>query len=342
MRRRGVTVILGALITALLAAGVMVAPLPYVVLKPGPTVNTLGSDNGTEVIQVKKGETSTSAGQLRLTTVNVQSKVELVWAIEGWLSGEDAVVPKELIYPPNQTVKQVQEQNAQEWKASQTSAETVALRELGYPVLTFVDKITSGGAAEGKLAVGDVITAIDGTKIERPEQISELVRAKPVGTTLTVSYERDGKDATAQIATKAAADDDTPRLGIEIDTKQPNPFDIEIDLEKIGGPSAGLMFSLGIIDKLKPEDLTGGKIIAGTGTIDDNGNVGPIGGIPQKLVGADKAGAELFLVPKDNCAEALRNAVPGLPMAEVATVDDALAALATFTSGGTPKPCSAS
>ncbi|BAL92545.1 hypothetical protein AMIS_73250 [Actinoplanes missouriensis 431] len=342
MRRRGVTVILGALITALLAAGVMVAPLPYVVLKPGPTVDTLGSDNGTEVIQVKKGETSTSAGQLRLTTVNVQSKVELVWAIEGWLSGEDAVVPKELIYPPNQTVKQVQEQNAQEWKASQTSAETVALRELGYPVLTFVDKITAGGAAEGRLAAGDVIIAIDGTKIERPEQISELVRAKPVGTTLTVRYERDGKDATVRIATKAAADDDTPRLGIEIGTKQPNPFDIEIDLEKIGGPSAGLMFSLGIIDKLKPEDLTGGKIIAGTGTIDDNGNVGPIGGIPQKLVGAEKAGAELFLVPKDNCAEALRNVVPGLPMAEVATVDDALAALATFTSGGTPKPCSAS
>src|SRR5687767_7602750 len=112
MRRRGVTVILGALITALLAAGVMVAPLPYVVLKPGPTVNTLGSDNGTEVIQIKKGDTSTSAGQLRLTTVNVQSQVELVWAIRGWLSGEDAVVPRELIYPPDQSEKQVQEQNA--------------------------------------------------------------------------------------------------------------------------------------------------------------------------------------------------------------------------------------
>jgi PDZ domain-containing protein len=99
------------------------------------------------------------------------------------------------------------------------------------------------------------------------------------------------------------------------------------------------MFTLGIIDKLRPADLTGGKIIAGTGTIDDDGNVGPIGGIPQKLVGAKNAGAKLFLVPKDNCAEALNNAVPGLPMAEVATVGDALTALQTFTSGGTPKPC---
>ncbi|WP_433827185.1 YlbL family protein [Actinoplanes sp. CA-015351] len=342
MRRRGVTVILGALITALLAAGVMVAPLPYVVLKPGPTVNTLGSDNGTEVIQVKKGETSTSKGQLRLTTVNVQSKVELVWAIQGWLSGEDAVVPRELIYPPDQSEKQVQEQNAQEWKQSQTSAETVALRELGYPVLTSVRKVTTGGAAEGKLAAGDVITSVGGTTIEDPSQVTELVRAKPAGTALAVGYQRDGKAGTAQITTKTADGDDTPRLGIEIETTQPNPFDIEIDLDKIGGPSAGLMFSLGIIDKLKPEDLTGGKVIAGTGTIDDNGNVGPIGGIPQKLVGAKDAGAELFLVPKDNCAEALRNAVTGLPMAEVATVDDALTALATFTSGGTPKPCTAS
>ncbi|MEU4426109.1 PDZ domain-containing protein [Actinoplanes sp. NPDC024001] len=341
MRRRGVTVILGALITALLAAGVMVAPLPYVVLKPGPTVNTLGSDNGTEVIQIKKGDTSTSKGQLRLTTVNVQSQVELVWAIRGWLSGEEAVVPRELIYPPDQSEKQVQEQNAQEWKQSQTSAETVALRELGYPVLTYVFEVTPGGAADGALRAEDVITAIDGTAITRPAQVTELVRAKPAGSTLTVAYERGGKAGSARITTKAASDDDTPRLGIEIRTKQPNPFDIEIDLDKIGGPSAGLMFSLGIIDKLKPEDLTGGKIIAGTGTIDDDGNVGAIGGIPQKLVGAKEAGAQLFLVPKDNCAEALRNAVPGLPMAEVATVDDALTALETFTAGGTPKPCSA-
>ena len=122
MRRRGVTVILGALITALLAVGVMAAPLPYVVLKPGPTVNTLGSDNGAEVIQVTEGKTTTSAGQLRLTTVNVQSQVELVWAISSWFSSSDAVVPRELIYPPDRTEKQVEQQNAEEWTESQNSA----------------------------------------------------------------------------------------------------------------------------------------------------------------------------------------------------------------------------
>jgi PDZ domain-containing protein len=342
MRRRGVTVILGALITALLAAGVMVAPMPYVVLKPGPTVDTLGSQNGTEVIQVTKGETSKSSGQLRLTTVNVQSQVELVWAVRGWLSDSDAVVPRELIYPPDQSEQQVQEQNAQEWRQSQTSAETVALRELGYPVLTYVRKITTGGAAEGSLQADDVIVAIDGTPIAAPSQVTELVQAKPAGSELTVAYQRAGQAGTARITSRPDQKDGSARIGVEIATKQPHPFEIEIDLDKIGGPSAGLMFSLGIIDKLRPEDLTGGKIVAGTGTIDDNGKVGAIGGIPQKLVGAQKAGAALFLVPKDNCAEALRNARPGLPMAEVATVDDALTALKTFTSGGTPKPCTAS
>ena len=341
MRRRGVTVILGALITALLAVGVMAAPLPYVVLKPGPTVNTLGSDNGAEVIQVTNAKTSTSAGQLRLTTVNVQSQVELVWAISSWFSSKDAVVPRELIYPPNQTEKQVEQQNAQEWTESQVSAVTVALTKLGYPVQTYVKKVTAGGAATGILKVGDVLTAVDGAKVTSPAKLTQLVRAKPVGTALTLDYTRDGKAASAQVTTKAGTTDATPHLGIEIATKQPHPFTVKIDLDKIGGPSAGLMFTLGILDKLQPADLTGGKIIAGTGTIDDDGDVGPIGGIPQKLVGAKNAGAQIFLVPKDNCAEALQNAVPGLPMAEVATVDDALTALKTFTGGGTPKPCSA-
>ena len=342
MRRRGVTVILGALLTALLAVGVMAAPLPYVVLKPGPTVNTLGSSDGTEVIQVTDAKTTQSAGQLRLTTVNVQSQVELVWAISSWFSKKDAVVPRALIYPPGQTEKQVEQQNAQEWTESQDSAVTVALTKLGYPVQTYDKAVTAGGAAVGRLQPGDVLTSVDDARVTSPTTLTDAVRAKPAGTTFTVGFNRGSQAMTAKITTKTIGSDKTPRLGIEIDTKQNAPFKVKIDLDKIGGPSAGLMFTLGIMDKLEPDDLTAGKIIAGTGTIDDDGNVGPIGGIPQKLVGAKSAGAQIFLVPKDNCAEALKNAVSGLPMAEVATVDDALTALKTFTSGGTPKPCSAS
>jgi PDZ domain-containing protein len=342
MRRRGVTVILGALITALLAIGVMATPLPYVVLKPGPTVNTLGSDNGKEVIQVTNADTSTSTGQLRLVTVGVQPDVELVWAIRGWFSHQQAVVPKELIYPPNQSEKQVEQQNTQEFQDSQTSAETVALRELGYPVQTFVTAVTAGGSSVGILQKGDILTSVDGSPVISSQKLTELIQAKKAGSVLTIGYTRAGKAGTAKITTKAAKGSDTPRIGVEIDQKQPHPFTVKIDLDQIGGPSAGLMFTLGIIDKLRPADLTGGKIIAGTGTIDDDGNVGAIGGIPQKLVGAKDAGAQIFLVPADNCAEALQNAVKGLPMAKVATVDDALKAVATFTAGGTPTPCTAS
>jgi PDZ domain-containing protein len=208
-------------------------------------------------------------------------------------------------------------------------------------VQTVVSEVTPNSPATGKLLKNDQITTVDGTAVTSPEKLTELVQAKPVGTELTVGYKRAAKDGTVKVTTEAN-ENGTPRVGVQIESKQPHPFEVKIDLGEIGGPSAGLMFTLGIIDKLKPEDLTGGKIIAGTGTITDEGEVGPIGGIPQKLVGAKKAGAQIFLVPIGNCAEALRNAVPGLPMAEVATVDDALTALSTLTSGGTPKPCSAS
>ncbi|GAA3757739.1 PDZ domain-containing protein [Plantactinospora mayteni] len=338
MRRRGVTVLLGAVITALLSIGVLAAPIPYVVLGPGPTVDTLGRQNDKEVIQVSGRETSTSGGQLRLTTVGVQPDVKLLSAIAGWLSSDEAVVPYELIYPPGQTQEQVEERNAEDFAASQTSAETAALRELGYPVQVVVKTVTPGAPSEGILKVGDVITSVDDKPVVVASTLTDLIRARPAGSSLKIGYTRDGKPATATIVS-AAADNNPPRIGVEIEQQQPHPFELKIDLGDIGGPSAGLMFALGIVDKLRSEDLTGGRIIAGTGTINDLGEVGPIGGIPQKLVGAKHAGAKYFLVPADNCEEAVRNAQSGLPMARVGTLDEALSALETIRAGGQPPKC---
>ncbi|MFY1690025.1 PDZ domain-containing protein [Plantactinospora sp. WMMB782] len=338
MRRRGVTVLLGALLTALLSIGVLAAPIPYVVLGPGPTVDTLGRQDDKEVIQVSGRETSTSAGQLRLTTVGVQPDVKLLSAIAGWISSDEAVVPYELIYPPGQTQQQVEERNAEDFAASQTSAETAALRELGYPVQVVVKTVAAGGPSEGVLKVGDVITSVDDKPVEVAASLTGAIRARPAGSELKIGYTRDGTPADATIVS-AAAGNDPPRIGVEIEQRQPHPFELKIDLGDIGGPSAGLMFALGIVDKVRSEDLTGGKIIAGTGTIDDLGQVGPIGGIPQKLVGAKNAGAKYFLVPADNCEEAVRNAQPGLPMARVGTLDEALTALDAIRAGGTPAKC---
>lgn len=340
MQRRGVTVILGAILVTLLAWGISAAPVPYVLLGPGPTVDTLGTDEGHQVIEVTGKDTSTSAGQLRLVTVSVRSDLDLLDALRGWFTDSTAVVPRELIYPPDKTVEQVEQENAQQFQASQTSAETAALRELGFPVQVTIGTIVANSPASAALKVGDVITSVDGQPVTSAQKLSELIRAKPTGTALEIGYTRGGKPATASIKS-AAAEDGQPRIGVAVEQKQPHPFTLEIDLDEIGGPSAGLMFALGIIDKLEPADLTGGMILAGTGTIDDEGRVGPIGGVPQKLVAAKAAKATAFLTPADNCAEAAANAVPGLKLVKVGTLDEALAALEALRAGREPALCPA-
>jgi PDZ domain-containing protein len=311
--------------------------VPYVELGPGPTVDTLGTSDGHQVIAVDGAQTAKSAGQVWMVTVSVTSDLTLAEAIKGWIAGDEAVVPRELVYPPDRTQQQVDQQNAQEFKDSQTSAETAALRKLGYPVQVAVTDVQARSPADGLLRSGDVVTSVDGTPVTSSAKLTELIRAKPAGTARTVGYTRDGDNATTTVTPRA--DDGTPGIGVTVEQKQPHPFHLTIDLDRIGGPSAGLMFTLGIIDKLQPGDLTGGLVIAGTGTIDDDGNVGPIGGIPQKLIAAKRDGARAFLTPAANCAEATANAQPGLPLVKVATLDDALAALQALRDHRQPARC---
>jgi Lon-like protease len=375
MRRRGLTVVLGAVLTLLLGLWIGQADVPYVTLSPGPTVDTLSAvdrDGDTckvttpppapeptvtqpgsasaspsprpepdcqDVIQITGTDLSpTGKGQLRMVTVSVISNVNLLDAVKGWISGEDAVVPRKLIYPEDKTEQEVEQENKQEFENSQTSAETAALKYLGYPVRVTVTQVTPDSAAVGKLQEGDIIDSVDGTQVTSTAKLLELVQAKPAGSTLRIGYTRGEQKATVDIVTKAATDG-TPRVGVNIKTVQPHPFDLRIKLDKIGGPSAGMMFALGIIDKLKPEDLTHGKIIAGTGTIDDEGNVGQIGGITQKLYGARAAGTTYFLVPADNCAEAKTNVPSGLTLVKVSTLQEATAALEAIGSGGPLPSC---
>jgi PDZ domain-containing protein len=311
--------------------------VPYVELGPGPTWDTLGRDNGKEIITVNGAPTSNSAGQLRMTTVGVLDDISLWQALRGWVSGDDSVVPREVVYPPDKTTDQVNQQNAEDFQQSQNSATTAALRELGYPVTVSVDQVSAGGAAAGHLRAGDVITSVDGTAVTSATMLTDLVKAKPSGTTLAIGYTRGGVAGTTSIATKD--DNGTPRLGISIKESQPSPITVNISLANVGGPSAGLMFALGIIDKVKPEDLTGGLRIAGTGEIDEEGKVGIIGGIDHKMVAAKRDGATVFLVPAGNCAEALDHLVKGLELVKVNTLDDALGALSTLRAHGTPTAC---
>lgn len=337
MRRRGLTVLIGAVIVAVLAGGVLAAPVPYVVLDAGPTVDTLGERDGTEVIEIAGTGASSSAGELRLTTVGVDPETNLLGAIVSWFDGEEAVVPREQIYPPGQSPEEVQQRNRQQFTRSQDSAEVAALRHLGYPAQVLVAEVLPGSPTDGVLQAGDVITSVDGTSVEAVTELQQLITADPPGTSVTIEYVRDGDSDTVEITTRAAPDDpDTPRIGVAIDYQIDVPFEITIDLERIGGPSAGLMFALGIIDKLEPEDLTGGHVVAGTGSINGDGQVGPIGGIPQKLVAADQVGASTFLVPARNCQEAVANAPDGMVLVRVEDLDDALAGLAALRSDREP------
>jgi PDZ domain-containing protein len=156
---------------------------------------------------------------------------------------------------------------------------------------------------------------------------------------VTVAYRRLGQPGTATVTTAAAPDGKGSRLGVLVLQQPSAPFTVDINVADVGGPSAGLMLTLGILDLVGDTDLTGGAKVAGTGTIDADGKVGPIGGIPLKMVAAHDIGAKLFLVPADNCAEAVAAPQKGLTMARVSSLDDALTALSDLRAGRTPAGC---
>jgi PDZ domain-containing protein len=339
MTRRSSTLLAGVVLLLVLV-GLAFAHIrvQYVALEPGPTYNTLGSSDGKQLITITGAPTTESKGQLRMLTVYEVDGLSAIDVFKGWLNGQVAVVPREVIIPPGQTQQQATQANTDEFRASQNSAITAALRHEGYPVEVVVTDVTAGKPAAGHLMAGDMITTVNGKQVLSSADLLEFVQADPVGTTLTVGYTRDGKPGTADLKTVAGTDG-KPQIGVQVDQKQPSPLKIDFSLDNVGGPSAGLMFSLGIIDKLDPVDLTGGRIIAGTGTIDDDGNVGEIGGIAQKMVSAYDAGARYFLAPASNCAEALQNPVKGLTLVKVSTLDGALSALQDLRAGAKPPLC---
>ncbi|MGW2045482.1 YlbL family protein [Streptomyces sp. NPDC001858] len=355
MPRRTATMLASTLmLIALLCAGVLI-PVPYAEMSPGPTVNTLGDHDGEPVLQISGRKTYATSGNLNMTTVRVTSadyRMNLVEAVYGWLAHDNKVVPHDTLYPDGKTEEQSTQENAEEFSQSQESAKVAALNELDIPVTSsvIVSTVVKGSPAEGKLHAGDVIKAVDGTAVKEPGDVAKLVTKHKAGENVVFTIVPAKEQAAAEKANKTAtktqdvtittaSSDDTGEkraiVGISAGTDHAFPFTIDIKLADVGGPSAGLMFSLGIYDKLTPGSLTGGKFVAGTGTIDDAGKVGPIGGIELKTVGARSQGAQYFLTPADNCAAAAKDTPSGLRLVKVDTIDDALTALKDIRSGDT-------
>jgi Lon-like protease len=288
-------------------------PVPYVTFSPGPTVNVLGGHDGKDFITVAGHQVYRDKGALRLTTIipsGPSDKVSIPAMFSAWVSPKQAVYPRDTLYGKRDTSKSVQQQSAAQMASSQDNAVASALDALHIPFTTKVGvaAVEKDGPADGKLEAGDVIVSVNGADVSGVSEVTGKIRPLPVGSPVDMTVRRGGQ-LQRQHLTTISAPDDSKASAIRVSIQAAGyrfPFKVSLKLDQnIGGPSAGLMFAMGIYDVLTPGSLTGGGVIAGTGEIDGEGKVSPIGGIQQKLVGAQADGARLFLAPAENCAEAL-------------------------------------
>ncbi|MBO2450203.1 PDZ domain-containing protein [Actinomadura barringtoniae] len=343
MSRRAATLTIASVLVLVLFLVGSLMPVPYVALMPGPTSNTLGTnDKGEPLIKISGAgapQTYPDSGHLNFTTVTYRggpgNRIDLFTALRGWLEDDTAIVPEETIFPKNESQQQVDEENTRQMRDSQENAEAAALHELGKQVSTqvVVDQVQKGKPADGKLQPNDEIVAVDGTPVASVAKVTELMAKRKIGDAVELTIKRSGKEQKIKLTTVASPDGKRAVVGVVLADDYKFPFDINISVGDIGGPSAGLMFSLAIVDKLTPDSLTGGKFIAGTGTITPEGKVGPIGGIQQKMIAARRAGATVFLTPKDNCSDAMAARPDGLRLVRADTLHEARQSLESLSAG---------
>jgi PDZ domain-containing protein len=247
-----------------------------------------------------------------------------------WLDPDRAIVARSVLYPDGEDVQVERDRAISQMDSSKLDASAVVLKALeGYPKDhgdgVLVESVVTGCAADGELFPGDRILSIDGTPTDSYRQASRAIEAAPSGSTLTFDLSVDGDPETVDLVREPCGDSAKPLVGVRMINSF--PFDVQISSGEIGGPSAGLMWALGLYDLLTPGDLTGGRTIAGTGQIAPDGTVIPIGGIEEKLTAAADAGATVFLVPEGNMEAARASGGHGLELVPVATFDDALAYL---------------
>ena len=312
MSRRTVSSVLACVLLVALFGVAALLPVPYVTMSPGPTVDVLAERDGEEIVQVDGHEIYETDGRLELTTVSVtgpSQELSLAEAIAAWFDTTRAVYPRDVVYQPEQSEEDVRTESNVQMVSSQDTAIAVALRELGFdpPPVTEVLAVSKGGPAEDKLKARDKILQVNGTKITSATSVSKAVQKSGVGGTAEFVVRRAGDTETFSIETEAAENQpERAIVGVVVGEGYQFPFDVSVNIsEEIGGPSAGLVFSLAVYDTLTPGSLTQGRNVAGTGTIAADGSVGSIGGIQQKIVAAADSGADIFLVPPDNCDSAL-------------------------------------
>lgn len=321
----GLTFIIGFFTLAIL-------PTPYLIERPGPTFDVLGKVEGEDVIKINGQPSYESEGQLDVLTVSIVGRPERTpnWLqiVLAWIDQTQKVVPVEALYPPDRTSEQVRAESSAMMEVSQQDAVAAALQHLGYetPRQIYIAQVSADSPSSGKLVAADFVLGVNGQSLTSIEQLRSIVGDWDETNPIQVEVSRNGVLVTEEVIPNKDAEGNY-RLGILVGYKYDFPVDVELQLGDVGGPSGGMMFALGIIDRMTPGDLTGGLHIGGTGTIQESGVVGPIGGVVQKLHGAKAAGATVFLAPAGNCPEIVGNEPSGLRVVKIEKLADAVSAL---------------
>ena len=326
--RRSLTLSVTGLGAALLVAVLTFLPAQFAIGSPGSTYDTLSSVEGVPLVEIEGAPIFPTTGELRLTTVEVargsSAPFTLGPVIRAWLSPSQYAVPEEEVFGTPEQREEFREQSQQAWISSQEAAAVAALTALGEPVPATLEvaQVDETSHATGKLQVGDILTAAHGMDTVTFADLSAALAEVEPGEEVSVEFVRDGED----LATSFATLDDgagSALMGLWINPHFAMPIDVSVQIDSVGGPSAGLMFSLAIMDLLTEEDELNGALIAGTGTITADGDVGSIGGIIMKMHGAVDDGAKYFLAPERNCHEVVGNVPDGLSVFSVETPEDA-------------------
>jgi PDZ domain-containing protein len=346
--RRGATLVVSGVLLAGLVAVAALLPVPYVLFAPGPLTDVLGEGDDGPIISVEGAETFPTSGSLELTTVGVTpagGRVDLVTAMLAWIDPDRAVVPRDVVYPGDPTTEEARERNAVVFSSSQDLASVAALRELGYDVPVEADQVIvrdvlEGAAAEGTLESGDEIVTVGGEPIETPAEVVDGVTAVEPGETVPMQVLRDGRRLDLDVPTSESQfSEGQAAIGIIVGQAWDLPVDIEIDVPgRIGGSSAGLVFSLAIVDTLTPGELLDDAAVAGTGEINPDGTVGAISGIQQKIAAARDAGVTLFLAPSANCSSVSSSEPGEMRVVPVDSLDEAVDVLNAASEGGSDLP----
>lgn len=334
-RRAGLTLLTAVVVVAVVAV-LNLIHVPKVIYRPGPAYDTLGDIDGTPIIEVAGLETYPTSGTLDFTTVTLNGGPRFPVSAWEWMAASldpsSTIADEKDVFPENVTASEVREQNLELMTGSQQQAAVVALRAIGeeVPEEVKVAQVLKDKPADGVLKVNDRVMSVGGTDIETPDDLRAVLQEVKAGRSVEFTIERDGERKRLEVptteATTTGEDGATVSrtiIGIYPASDFDLPHKVTINAGNVGGPSAGLMFSLAVYDTITEGDLTGGRSFAGTGTINSEGDIGAIGGIQQKLIAAERAGADYFLVPAGNCSEIAGNIPEGLKVAGVGSFDEA-------------------